>query len=230
MIRGQERNGEFSSTEVGSFQSESGRASTVESLGRRERSKRDKRERILVAARSVFTRVGFESATTLEIAELADISHATLFRYASTKSELMLMVGNERAREALQQAHELRGRGELPTPLMLEIAKTMIEGDRGFANQVDYHRQALAVASGAEHRDEAFGLLDSLIKLLASILVDAWPAGLDPDDPMPAARAAYACFHIALLRNESSVDHPKELLSELSKEFAIIVRGYLPSS
>jgi len=63
-------------------------------LGRRERSKLDKRRRIREATREVFRRKGYEGATTREIAELADIAIGTLFAYASDKRELLMMVVN----------------------------------------------------------------------------------------------------------------------------------------
>jgi AcrR family transcriptional regulator len=69
--------------------------SSTMTLGRRESSKADKRRRIISAARNVFATVGFEQATTYEIARRARIATGTLFLYARDKHELLLMVFND---------------------------------------------------------------------------------------------------------------------------------------
>ncbi len=64
-------------------------------LGLRERGKLKRRESIKQAARAVFLERGYESATTREIAERAEVSLGTLFAYAPTKPELLVMVVND---------------------------------------------------------------------------------------------------------------------------------------
>jgi AcrR family transcriptional regulator len=64
-------------------------------LGLRERGKLRRRKRIKEAARAVFVERGYEAATTREIAERAEVSLGTLFAYAPTKSELLLMIVND---------------------------------------------------------------------------------------------------------------------------------------
>jgi AcrR family transcriptional regulator len=51
-----------------------------------------KRRRIVEAAHELFHAHGFEGATTRTIAERAGIAHGTLFRYAPTKVDLLLML------------------------------------------------------------------------------------------------------------------------------------------
>lgn len=66
-----------------------------EPLSVRERGKQRRRIRIKEAARSVFVERGYEASTTREIADRADVSQGTLFAYAPTKSELLLMIIND---------------------------------------------------------------------------------------------------------------------------------------
>lgn len=66
-----------------------------ETLSVRERGKQRRRARIKEAARTVFVERGYEAATTREIADRADVSQGTLFVYAPTKSELLLMIIND---------------------------------------------------------------------------------------------------------------------------------------
>jgi AcrR family transcriptional regulator len=71
------------------------------SPGRRERAKEDKRRRILAAARELFAVHGVSGVTTQQIADRADVAVGTLFLYASTKAELLIMVQNEKFAEAI---------------------------------------------------------------------------------------------------------------------------------
>src|SRR5689334_24738837 len=62
--------------------------------GRRERNKQEKLERIVTAARDLFTERGVAEVTTQQIAARADVASGTLFLYARSKSELLLLVQN----------------------------------------------------------------------------------------------------------------------------------------
>ena len=66
-----------------------------ETLSVRERGKQRRRIRIKETARTVFLELGYEAATTREIADRADVSQGTVFAYAPTKSELLLMIIND---------------------------------------------------------------------------------------------------------------------------------------
>src|ERR1035437_7110529 len=69
--------------------------------GRRERSMDNKRMRIFEAAAALFNERGYDAVGTLEIAERADVAAGTVFRYASSKAELLLMVYNRELRDAI---------------------------------------------------------------------------------------------------------------------------------
>ena len=80
-----------------------GSAGVVE-IGRAERSKRDKRERLIRAARKLFQTKGFEATTTSEIAELADVAKGTLFFHAKSKEALLAMMFREDVGQAIDRA------------------------------------------------------------------------------------------------------------------------------
>lgn len=65
------------------------------SPGRRERQRQRTLAKIIRAARILFARKGFEATTTQEIAEKADIGAGTLFNYAKSKEDLLLLVFRE---------------------------------------------------------------------------------------------------------------------------------------
>ena len=71
--------------------------------GRRDRNMQDKHGRIFQAAAALFEAHGYAGVTTQAISERADVGAGTLFRYASAKDELLLMVLNQALRAALAQ-------------------------------------------------------------------------------------------------------------------------------
>ena len=71
---------------------------------RRERSKADKRRRILAAGEKLFSSQGFEGTTVQQIADEADVAVGTLFLYISDKSELLLRLFHTATDLELQQA------------------------------------------------------------------------------------------------------------------------------
>ncbi len=76
----------------------------AEPAGRRERSKLEKLERIRVAAHRLFARQGFESTTTKQIAAAADIGAGTLFLYAPTKEDLLVLIFQDEVGRAVDAA------------------------------------------------------------------------------------------------------------------------------
>jgi AcrR family transcriptional regulator len=63
--------------------------------GLRERGKSAKQRRIKEAAKAVFSEVGYDAATTREIARRAGVSIGTLFVYAKDKRDLLFLVIND---------------------------------------------------------------------------------------------------------------------------------------
>src|SRR5947199_9613102 len=72
-------------------------------VGRRERNKQDKLDRITAAARELFAEHGVDEVTTQQIADKADIGTGTLFLYAKTKGDLLLLAQNATYADALDK-------------------------------------------------------------------------------------------------------------------------------
>ncbi|MER5228140.1 TetR/AcrR family transcriptional regulator [Streptomyces flaveus] len=99
-------------------------------VGRRERNKQEKLDRIVAAASELFTEHGVDEVTTQQIADQADIGTGTLFLYAKTKGELLLLVQNAKYVEALE-----RGRADAETvpgvlDAVLAIVRPIVECNR----------------------------------------------------------------------------------------------------
>jgi AcrR family transcriptional regulator len=109
-------------------------------VGRRERNKQEKLDRIVAAATELFAEHGVDEVTTQQIADKADIGTGTLFLYAKTKGELLLLVQNAKYVEALEQ-----GRADAETvpgvlDAVLAIVRPIVECNR---TQIDNGRTYL---------------------------------------------------------------------------------------
>ena len=65
-------------------------------IGRWERAKQDKRVRSMAAARELFAEHGVGEVTAQQVTDRADAAIDTLYPYASTKAELLIMVQNQK--------------------------------------------------------------------------------------------------------------------------------------
>jgi AcrR family transcriptional regulator len=97
--------------------------------------KRAKQERIVRAARRLFGRKGFENTTTREIAEAADIGAGTLFLYAGSKEDLLVMIFRDEVGRALDDAFAAMR----PAPLLEQAMHV-------FGAMISHHERNFALA------------------------------------------------------------------------------------
>ncbi len=90
-------------------------SAAVVEIGRAERNKRDKRERLIRAARELFKSKGFQATTTSEIAARANVAKGTLFFHAKSKEALLVMMFQVEVGDAIQRAF-----AKMPEPPFIE--------------------------------------------------------------------------------------------------------------
>ncbi|GGG25594.1 TetR family transcriptional regulator [Rhodococcoides trifolii] len=108
--------------------------------GRRERNKQEKLERITAAAHELFLERGVDEVTTQQIADKADIGTGTLFLYAKTKSELLLLVQNSSYQDALSVGKARAAQTVDALGAIMAIVRPVVECNR---KQVDNGRTYL---------------------------------------------------------------------------------------
>ncbi len=64
-------------------------------IGVRERSKKERQDRIMVAARKLFAEHGYDATTLRQVAQRAGLGLGTLFNYISDKRDLIYLVFNQ---------------------------------------------------------------------------------------------------------------------------------------
>jgi AcrR family transcriptional regulator len=161
-----------------------------ESPGRIERGKRDKLDRIKRAARKLFGRKGFEATTTREIAAAADIGAGTLFLYAGTKEDLLVLLFREEIGRVVNDAFAtMPARPLLDQVLHLCGAMiALLERDRGLARV--FVRELPFVA---DRRHGVAEMMASMLGGIADLIEEAKSRGeLHPD--VPASRLAHSLF------------------------------------
>jgi AcrR family transcriptional regulator len=199
--------------------------------GRRERSMQDKQLRIFEAAAALFTERGFDAVGTQEIAERADVAVGTVFRYASSKAELLLMVYNRELRDAIDTG--VRAEVADPVESVNALVQAVLASSaRNPANVVAYQRELLFGSATDEHRTAGLALVGELEDTIASRLATAArSAGVDGApvlrEGQRAARTVFAALSL-LLAGPSTGAHPGEdPIEELRGQVAQIVRGFL---
>jgi len=166
--------------------------------GRRERAKQDKRERIMDATRELFSLHGVGSVTTQQIADRADVAIGTLYLYASTKAELLIMVQNQKFAKAIDDglaaASAVSEGSTLDTVLALirpvvTCLREHVENGRTYLHELvfgdpheSYRREGLALATRLE---------DGIAHLLTRDPLIA------PIDAATLARVITAIIHIS---------------------------------
>ncbi|HKN02081.1 MAG TPA: helix-turn-helix domain-containing protein [Candidatus Binataceae bacterium] len=143
-------------------------AGAIVEIGRAERNKRDKHERIIAAARELFRTRGFDQTTTSEIAELADVGKGTLFFHAGSKDELLVMVFQEDMGRTIERAF-----ATVPNAPFLDQAmhvfNVMLKQDRRDLELTRIFVKELAFVKGDHHGIDAvtemfFGRMSVLIE------------------------------------------------------------------
>ena len=130
-------------------------AGISEVVGRAERNKRDKRERIVTAARELFRTKGFEQTTTGEIAELADVGKGTLFFHAKSKDELLVMVFQEDMGRTIDRAFSTVPKSAAFIDQAMHVLSAMQRQNQRELGMARIYARELAFVKGDHHGIDA---------------------------------------------------------------------------
>ncbi len=199
--------------------------------GRRERGKEEKRARIKAAARALFAEKGFSATTTQEIAARADIGTGTLFLYAHTKEELLVLVFRDEMNRVSEEAFEsLPRRRPLLDQLMHLYGSLLTFHDRDQDLARVFVKEVLFVRE--TNRQTIYDFVEGLIGRTARLVEQAKERGELADD-VPAHVVAENCFAAYLLRLQKWLGLREELASvdhteRLRESFEVQLRGLAP--
>ncbi|MWV58733.1 TetR/AcrR family transcriptional regulator [Rathayibacter sp. VKM Ac-2754] len=191
-------------------------------LGRRERNKQQKLERITAAASELFAEHGIDEVTTQQIAERADIGTGTLFLYAKTKGELLLLVQNAHYEEALE-----RGRREAETAAtaldaVLAVLEPIVECNRVQVENGRTYLREMAFGDPSEpHHAAARAIAAETDRTIAEILVQR--AELDAARAATLAGIVSAAMFLALATSADPRTSVAEIVAAVRAQVAAIL-------
>lgn len=167
---------------------------------RRERAKETKRRRIAEAAAELFRSRGFDAVSTDEIAARADVAKGTVFRYAPSKAQLLLLVYESRLEQAVERALEgLNPDGAIDE----ELAAVFLQFLRLYDDDPDlgrrFVREVLLLPPAAE--GPGYDLTVRFIARLADTFAAWRSAGrlADDVDPRLAAQSTFSLYYGTLV-------------------------------
>jgi AcrR family transcriptional regulator len=140
-------------------------------VGRRERNKQEKLDRITAAASELFAEHGVDEVTTQQIADKADIGTGTLFLYAKNKGELLLLVQNSTYADALAEGEAAAK--DLPDALdavMAIVAPIVVCNRKQIDNGRTYLREMVFGDPTEPHHREALSLTVRTEEAVAAVL------------------------------------------------------------
>lgn len=194
-------------------------------VGRRERNKQEKLARIVGAARQLFSDRGFAETTTQQIAEAADIGTGTLFLYARSKEDLLVMVFSD---EMLETARAAFADADPNAPLLDQLMQV-------FSSMLAYHERDPDIARlllkevmfpDVIGRGAAISkLLDVIFAGLADLVVRARAAGKCHQDapPLTIAENLFANYYLDLLGRLGGRTTSAQFHSRLRQHLAITI-------
>lgn len=203
------------------------RGAAAAPLGRRERNKQEKLKRIAGAAKELFGTKGFAETTTQEIAEKADIGTGTLFLYAKSKEDLLVMVFKDEMIETSKAAFT-----KMPAnaPLIDQLMHV-------FNTMVAYHDRDIEIAKSLlkevtipttpERRSDLRMLIQFIYSGIADLLAAGQKAGrLRADfDPLLAAESLFAIYYLSLLGWLGGQTSKPQFIKRMRIKLAIAVEG-----
>ncbi len=191
-------------------------------LGRRERNKQQKLERIIAAASELFAENGVEDVTTQQIAQKADIGTGTLFLYAKTKGELLLLAQNAHYAEALD-----RGRADAETipdalDAVMSIVQQIVECNRvHVGNGRTYLREMVFGDPTEPHHSVALSIVAQTEEAIAGVLGRDEMAGLA--DAATKARIVSAIMFVSMAASVNAALSTEAIVQDIRTQISLLM-------
>jgi TetR/AcrR family transcriptional regulator len=194
----------------------------VRSLGRRERNKLDKLERITAAAAELFADRGVDDVTTQEIADRADIGTGTLFLYAKTKGELLLLVQNSTYAAALEQGRVDAAVAAGVLDGVLAVVRPVVVCNR---KQIDngrtYLREIVFGDPEEPHHHEALRLTSQTEELVAEVI--AREDRVSAETARTLAHVVSAIMFVSMAATANAGRSAEEIIDEIAEQIQAIL-------
>lgn len=194
---------------------------------RREQNKLEKRGRIIGAARALFSVKGFDAATIQEIAEAAGIATSTVFLYAKTKDDLLILVFHDEMLEVVEDAYAAACKqGGLLDQVIVFFETMVVYHERDLPLARALMRQ-LGYVTGDDQRTLVRELMRSVYGKLALLVEAAKGKGaIAASSPLLAsARSLFAIYYLHLGGMLNGYIDREQFDRDLRTELELLMRG-----
>ena len=191
-------------------------------VGRRERNKQEKLDRIIAAARELFDTYGVDSVTTQQIADKADIGTGTLFLYARSKSELLLLVQNSSYVAALEEGMAAAAATPGVLDAVIAIIRPVVECNRVHVeNGRTYLRELVFGDPEEPHHRDALTLTFKTEAAVAAVLCR--DGLIEPDEAATFAQIVSAIMFISMAATVNAAKTVDELIEEIGGRVRVML-------
>ncbi len=192
------------------------------SPGRRERNKQAKLDRITAAASELFAERGVDEVTTQEIADKADIGAGTLFLYAKSKGELLLLVQNSTYADALAQGRSAAAGVTDVLDAVMAIVRPVVQCNR---KQVDngrtYLREIVFGDPTEPHHRDALELTLQTEEAIAAVLLR--DERTTAQDAAARARIVSAIMFISMAATINAASPVDDVVQEIRDQVRVLL-------
>ena len=197
---------------------------TSQPVGRRERNKQQKLDRITAAARELFAERGVDEVTAQEIADKADIGAGTLFLYAKNKGELLLLVQNSAYADALTQGRTAAETIPDLLDAVMAIVRPVVECNR---KQVDngrtYLREIVFGDPEEPHHRDALNLTVQTEMAIADVLQR--DDRIHSDEAATLAHIVSAIMFVSMAATINIANPADDLVHEIRDQVRVLLRA-----
>lgn len=200
-------------------------------MGLREQNKQEKLARIKAAAKELFTDLGFDAATTRDIAKRARVGLGTLFNYADDKRDLIFLIYVDHLNEIQQRASKAISPRKSLLEQLVSFFSFLYED---FASNPTLSRILLRELTFYRHGKLSVEFNDNRLRVVDTVrqmVADAQKRGRIGSRENPAT-IALGLFYIyaGAVRLWISEDDPdlKAGLGALRKQFRLYIHGLEP--
>lgn len=196
---------------------------TAAPTGRRERNKQAKLDRIVAAASELFTEHGVDDVTTQQIADAADIGTGTLFLYAKTKGELLLLVQNARYADALERGQAGARDVTDPVDAVVEIVRPIVECNRAQVDNGRTYLREMVFGDPEEPRHaEALAIVAQTEAAIADIIRDH--RGGSQEDASALARVVSAVMFLSMAAGANTAESTDGIVADIRRQLSTVLR------
>lgn len=191
-------------------------------VGRRERNKQVKLERIIAAARELFDTYGVDAVTTQQIADKADIGTGTLFLYAKSKGELLLLVQNSSYVAALEQGRAAAENTPRVLDAVMAIIRPVVECNRVHVeNGRTYLRELVFGDPEEPHHRDALTLTFETEQAVAAVLCR--DGRIKPDEAATLAQIVSAIAFVSMAATINAASTVDAIIEEIASRVRVML-------